>query len=87
MTYSSLDRIDHTVTQGGYSKYLVVREEFVLRVPDGLDLSRAAPLLCAGYHDVFATQDMGCRPGQPCRGDWHGWSRPYGDQAGCRAGS
>ncbi len=48
MTYSGHDRIDHSVTQGGYSKHLVVREEFVLRVPDGLDLSRAAPILCAG---------------------------------------
>jgi len=25
-----------------------VREEFVLRVPDAMDLSKAAPLLCAG---------------------------------------
>lgn len=48
LTYSGYDRLTQEVTQGGYSKHLVVREEFVLRVPDGLDLSRAAPLLCAG---------------------------------------
>ena len=48
LTYCSCDRIDGTITQGGYSKHLVVREEFTLKVPDGLDLSRAAPLLCAG---------------------------------------
>lgn len=47
-TYAGQDRITHEPTQGGYSKHLVVREEFVLRVPAGLDLSRAAPLLCAG---------------------------------------
>jgi len=47
-TYNGKDRITGAVTYGGYSKHLVVREEFVLRVPDGLDLSRAAPLLCAG---------------------------------------
>jgi uncharacterized zinc-type alcohol dehydrogenase-like protein len=35
-------------TLGGYSNLIVVREEFVLKIPDGLDLSRAAPLLCAG---------------------------------------
>lgn len=35
-------------TYGGYSKHLDVREEFVLRVPDAMDLSKAAPLLCAG---------------------------------------
>jgi uncharacterized zinc-type alcohol dehydrogenase-like protein len=47
-TYGSQDRITGEITQGGYSKHIVVREEFVLRVPDGLDLSRAAPILCAG---------------------------------------
>ena len=48
LTYSGRDRITHDVTYGGYSKHLVVRQEFVLSVPDDLDLSRAAPLLCAG---------------------------------------
>ncbi len=48
MTYGSPDRVDGQVTHGGYSKHIVVREEFVLRVPQGLDLARAAPLLCAG---------------------------------------
>ncbi|MGE7991543.1 NAD(P)-dependent alcohol dehydrogenase [Pseudomonas sp. NPDC089554] len=47
-TYNSKDRITGEMTYGGYSKHLVVREEFVLRVPDNLDLSRVAPLLCAG---------------------------------------
>lgn len=47
-TYNGRDRISGDITYGGYSKQLVVREEFVLSVPDGLDLSRAAPLLCAG---------------------------------------
>lgn len=47
-TYGSKDRIDGEITQGGYSKHIVVREEFVLRIPAGLDMSRAAPILCAG---------------------------------------
>ena len=47
-TYGSRDRIAGDRTAGGYSKYLVVREEFVLRLPEGLDLAKAAPLLCAG---------------------------------------
>ena len=47
-TYGGKDKIDGSITQGGYSKHLVVREEFVLRMPEGLDISRAAPLLCAG---------------------------------------
>ena len=47
-TYNDKDRITGDRTYGGYSRHLVVREEFVLQVPDGLDLSKAAPLLCAG---------------------------------------
>ena len=47
-TYGSPDRISGETTQGGYSKHIVVREEFVLSVPDALDMSRAAPILCAG---------------------------------------
>jgi len=47
-TYGAPDRISGEITQGGYSKHIVVREEFVLRVPAALDLSRAAPILCAG---------------------------------------
>ncbi|WP_029915156.1 NAD(P)-dependent alcohol dehydrogenase [Pelobacter seleniigenes] len=47
-TYGAPDRIDRKITQGGYSKHIVVREEFVLRIPDNLDISKAAPILCAG---------------------------------------
>jgi uncharacterized zinc-type alcohol dehydrogenase-like protein len=47
-TYGGVDRHDHSATQGGYSEKVVVSEQFVLRIPDGLDLKGAAPLLCAG---------------------------------------
>jgi uncharacterized zinc-type alcohol dehydrogenase-like protein len=47
-TYSGRDRQDGSLTQGGYSDHVVVREEFVCRVPDRLDPAAAAPLLCAG---------------------------------------
>lgn len=36
------------ITQGGFSDKIVVREKFVLRVPDSLSPAAAAPLLCAG---------------------------------------
>lgn len=39
---------DGNITQGGYSQSLVVKEHFVLSIPDKLDLAEAAPLLCAG---------------------------------------
>ncbi|MDO4904474.1 MAG: NAD(P)-dependent alcohol dehydrogenase [Lautropia sp.] len=47
-TYGGYDRHDGTPTQGGYSTSIVVSEAFVLRVPENLDTSAVAPLLCAG---------------------------------------
>jgi uncharacterized zinc-type alcohol dehydrogenase-like protein len=47
-TYGGTDRHDGQRTQGGYSEKIVVAQKFVLRIPDGLDLKGAAPLLCAG---------------------------------------
>ncbi|KQS17397.1 NAD(P)-dependent alcohol dehydrogenase [Frigoribacterium sp. Leaf186] len=47
-TYTSVDPIDGTITQGGYSQAVVVTEDFVLRVPESLDYAAVAPLLCAG---------------------------------------
>jgi uncharacterized zinc-type alcohol dehydrogenase-like protein len=46
-TYNDKYR-DGEVTQGGYSTHIVVDENYVLRIPDGLSLDVAAPLLCAG---------------------------------------
>jgi alcohol dehydrogenase (NADP+) len=48
LTYNGKDRPSGEITLGGYSTHIVVREEFVLRLPQGLDPARAAPLLCAG---------------------------------------
>ncbi|MEO5796902.1 MAG: NAD(P)-dependent alcohol dehydrogenase [Rhodoferax sp.] len=47
-TYGSTDRHDQTRTFGGYSESIIVSDGFVLRVPEGMDLAGAAPLLCAG---------------------------------------
>jgi uncharacterized zinc-type alcohol dehydrogenase-like protein len=47
-TYSSTELDRATPTYGGYSKEIVVDEAFVLRIAPGQDLSRVAPLLCAG---------------------------------------
>ena len=48
LTYNDIDRHDRMPTFGGYSEKIVVSDKFVLKVPDGLDLAGAAPLLCAG---------------------------------------
>jgi len=47
-TYNSVDRRDRMPTYGGYSERIVVTEDFALKVPAGLDMKGAAPLLCAG---------------------------------------
>jgi uncharacterized zinc-type alcohol dehydrogenase-like protein len=47
-TYNGTDRRDHMPSYGGYSKNIVVSDKFVLKVPEGIDLKGAAPLLCAG---------------------------------------
>lgn len=47
-TYNSTEMDRRTPTYGGYSSSIVVTEDFVLKVPRGLDPAGAAPLLCAG---------------------------------------
>ncbi len=47
-TYNAYERDGKTPTYGGYSKHIVVKEDFVLRVPGSLPLETVAPLLCAG---------------------------------------
>jgi uncharacterized zinc-type alcohol dehydrogenase-like protein len=46
-TYGSKDR-DGSITQGGYSTFLVVDEDFVVNIPEAIGLAEAGPLLCAG---------------------------------------
>lgn len=46
-TYNAQDK-EGQITRGGYSSHIVVDESYVLRIPSGLSVERAAPLLCAG---------------------------------------
>lgn len=62
-TYNYPDRMSGDITKGGYSKHIVVREEFVLRIPAGLDLSKAAPLLCAGITTYSPLRTWGVKAG------------------------
>lgn len=47
-TYNGKDRQTGEITYGGYAEHIVVREPFVLRMPENPDPRYAAPLLCAG---------------------------------------
>jgi uncharacterized zinc-type alcohol dehydrogenase-like protein len=46
-TYNGWGR-DGRPTDGGYSTHIVVDENYVLRIPEGIGLDVAAPLMCAG---------------------------------------
>src|SRR5882724_1208347 len=62
-TYNSTDRQDKSVTQGGYSERILVSRKFVVRMPAGLDLKAAAPLLCAGITLYSPLRHWGVKQG------------------------
>ena len=62
-TYNSQDRLDKSITYGGYSDSIVVREEFVLRIPEKLDPATAAPILCAGITTYSPLKHFGVKAG------------------------
>jgi uncharacterized zinc-type alcohol dehydrogenase-like protein len=62
-TYGVLGK-DGRLTQGGYSTHIVVTQDFVVRIPDGLDLDVAAPLLCAGITTYSPLNHWGAGPGR-----------------------
>jgi len=60
--YGSKDPSGAT-TQGGYSTFIVVDEDFVLRVPNAIDLAEAAPLLCSGITTYSPLRHWSVGPG------------------------
>ncbi|BCW34251.1 NADP-dependent alcohol dehydrogenase C [Arthrobacter sp. StoSoilA2] len=62
-TYNSFGR-DGQPTAGGYSTGIVVDENYVLRIPDGLPLQDAAPLLCAGITMYAPLRNWKAGPGK-----------------------
>jgi len=62
-TYGAIGR-DGQPTQGGYAESIVVTERFVCRIPDGLALDVAAPLLCAGITTYAPLRRWNAGPGK-----------------------
>ncbi|MET9968042.1 NAD(P)-dependent alcohol dehydrogenase [Streptomyces sp. NPDC006356] len=62
-TYNAVGK-DGEPTYGGYSEQVVVDENFVVRIPDGLSLDVAAPLLCAGITTYSPLKHWGAGPGK-----------------------
>jgi uncharacterized zinc-type alcohol dehydrogenase-like protein len=63
-TYNSPDKHLGGHTFGGYSEKVVVDENYVLRVPENLDLAATAPLLCAGITTYSPLKHWNVGPGQ-----------------------
>ncbi|MGX1548761.1 NAD(P)-dependent alcohol dehydrogenase [Streptomyces adustus] len=63
MTYNGIGR-DGEPTYGGYSEKVVVDENYVVRIPDGLKLDEAAPLLCAGITLYSPLRHWNAGPGK-----------------------
>lgn len=54
---------DGTPTYGGYSRQIVVKDRFVVNIPDGIELQDAAPLLCAGITTYVPLKHWHAGPG------------------------
>jgi uncharacterized zinc-type alcohol dehydrogenase-like protein len=64
MTYNGPDKHIGGHTFGGYSKTVVVDEDFVLHIPANLDLKAVAPLLCAGITTYSPLRHWKVGPGK-----------------------
>jgi alcohol dehydrogenase (NADP+) len=62
-TYNSPCEDPGGFTYGGYSQRIVAHENFVLQVPNSLDLSATAPLLCAGITTYSPLRHWGVAEG------------------------
>lgn len=64
LTYAATDRVDGSITMGGYSNNYVVDERFAHRVPANLNLAAVAPLLCAGITTYSPLRHWNAGPGK-----------------------
>jgi alcohol dehydrogenase (NADP+) len=58
---------DGEITMGGYSRQIVVRDHFVVRIPDSYgeaDHAAVTPLLCAGITTYHPLKEHGAGPGR-----------------------
>jgi uncharacterized zinc-type alcohol dehydrogenase-like protein len=62
MTYNGRG-YDGNPTYGGYAQQVVVSERFGVRIPEGISLDEAAPLLCAGITVWTPLKRWGAGPG------------------------
>jgi uncharacterized zinc-type alcohol dehydrogenase-like protein len=93
VTYNGYERANGKLdkskpTYGGYSTRVTVNEDYVLRIPEGIPLDRAAPLLCAGITTYSPLRHLPFRREERRQGRRRrpGRTRPYGREARARDG-
>ncbi|MGR3809728.1 NAD(P)-dependent alcohol dehydrogenase [Jiulongibacter sp. NS-SX5] len=64
VVFNSEDRKYGGITYGGFTKAIVVDENYVVKVPDTLPLSSAAPILCAGITVYSPLKHWNIGPGK-----------------------
>ncbi|GAB7356391.1 hypothetical protein MBLNU459_g7171t1 [Dothideomycetes sp. NU459] len=55
---------DGTISQGGYASHIRAHEYFTFKIPDNLETSIAAPMLCAGLTVYSPLVRLGAGPGK-----------------------
>jgi uncharacterized zinc-type alcohol dehydrogenase-like protein len=62
-TYNTLERDGKTIAFGGYSNNFVIDADYAVHIPDNLELSGVAPLLCAGITLYSPLKHWGAKEG------------------------
>lgn len=63
-TYNTYERDGKTVAMGGYSDSFVINEDYAVHVPESLDLTGVAPLMCAGITLYSPLRNWKAGPGK-----------------------
>ncbi len=64
VVFNAKDRKHGGITYGGFSESIVVDENYVVHVPETLDLASAAPILCAGITVYSPLKHWNAGPGK-----------------------
>lgn len=62
-TYNGTEMDGKTPTQGGYSRHIVVKENYALKIAKNAPLDKTAPLLCAGITTYSPLKRFGVKKG------------------------
>ncbi|WP_199886294.1 NAD(P)-dependent alcohol dehydrogenase [Dickeya sp. ws52] len=64
LNFNSPDKISGGYNYGGFSQRVVIPERFTVRIPPGMNLAAAAPLMCAGITTFSPLQHWSVEAGQ-----------------------